>query len=53
MAWGAAVSYRDTDMRGGANGARIALLPQKDWAVNNPVEVEKGPRGITLYSKQL
>ena len=41
VAWGAASSYRDTDMRGGANGARIALAPQKDWAVNNPAEVQK------------
>lgn len=41
VAWGAAASYRDTDMRGGVNGARIALAPQKDWEVNNPAEVEK------------
>lgn len=41
VAWGAAASYRDTDMRGGVNGARIALAPQKDWAVNNPAEVQK------------
>jgi len=41
VAWGAASSYRDSDMRGGANGARIALAPQKDWAVNNPAEVAK------------
>tara|TARA_B110000091_G_scaffold211829_1_gene257210 strand:+ start:561 stop:2825 length:2265 start_codon:yes stop_codon:yes gene_type:complete len=40
-AWASAVSYRDSDMRGGANGARLALAPQKDWAVNNPAEVEK------------
>ena len=40
VAWGAASSYRDADMRGGANGARIALAPQKDWAVNNPAEVQ-------------
>lgn len=41
VAWGAASSYRDSDMRGGANGARIALAPQKDWKVNNPDEVQK------------
>lgn len=41
VAWGSAASYRDTDMRGGANGARIALSPQKDWQVNNPAETAK------------
>ena len=41
VAWGAASSYRDSDMRGGANGARITLAPQKDWEVNNPAEVQK------------
>jgi catalase-peroxidase len=40
-AWASAASFRATDMRGGANGARLALAPQKDWAVNNPVEVAK------------
>ena len=40
-AWGAAASFRVSDMRGGANGARIALAPQKDWAVNNPKEAAK------------
>jgi len=35
-AWAAAASYRDTDKRGGADGARLRLAPQKDWAVNNP-----------------
>jgi catalase-peroxidase len=40
-AWGAAASFRASDMRGGANGARIALAPQKDWPVNNPGETTK------------
>lgn len=40
-AWAAAASYRGTDMRGGANGARLALAPQKDWAANDPKELAK------------
>ncbi|KXF80874.1 catalase/peroxidase HPI [Enterovibrio coralii] len=40
-AWASAASYRGTDMRGGANGARVALAPQKDWAVNNPQELQR------------
>lgn len=40
-AWASAASYRSTDMRGGANGARVRLAPQKDWAVNNPQELQK------------
>ena len=38
-AWASAASYRDTDKRGGANGARIRLAPQKDWKANNPGEL--------------
>ncbi len=40
-AWSAASSYRDSDKRGGANGARIRLAPQKDWAANEPAELQK------------
>jgi catalase-peroxidase len=40
-AWNAAASFRGTDKRGGANGARIRLAPQKDWASNEPARLAK------------
>lgn len=40
-AWASAATFRGTDMRGGANGARIRLAPQKDWEINDSVELTK------------
>jgi len=46
-AWASAATFRGTDMRGGANGARLRLFPQKDWKVNNPEEVAKVLKKLT------
>ena len=50
-AWASASTYRGTDMRGGANGARIRLAPQKDWEINKPDQLSKILEAYELISK--
>ncbi|HKY15047.1 MAG TPA: catalase/peroxidase HPI [Microthrixaceae bacterium] len=45
-AWASAASFRGTDMRGGANGARIRLAPQKDWDVNEPAQLAEALQAL-------
>ncbi len=51
-AWAAAASFRNTDMRGGANGGRLALEPQKDWPVNDPKQLSKVLKKLEKVQKQ-
>lgn len=51
-AWASASTFRESDKRGGANGARIRLAPQKDWEVNNPRELAKVLQKLEAIQKE-
>ena len=50
-AWASAATFRGSDKRGGANGARIRLAPQKDWEVNQPAELAKVLKKLEAIQK--
>jgi catalase-peroxidase len=51
-AWASASTFRGSDKRGGANGARIRLAPQKDWEVNNPTQLNKVLKTFEVIQKE-
>jgi len=51
-AWASASTFRGSDKRGGANGARIQLAPQKDWEVNNPAQLDKVLKKLKKIQKE-
>ncbi len=51
-AWASASTYRDSDKRGGTNGGRLRLAPQKSWEANNPAELSKVLGSIGNHTKR-